>query len=224
MKKNNKERFMVYTEEEKYYYENNYYLTCDTSRIGKMLAHNELYKKIINLSGAVVELGVFKGASLCRFAMLRNLYEINSSRKIIGFDTFAGFPDTEYDDDKYFPKLHNDISASITKEKLYESLDERNLNNAIELIEGDITKTVPEYVKNNPALKISLLNLDTDVYEPAVTALEYLYPCVCNGGVVIIDNYAQVPGETKVIDEYFKDNNLIISKFPYSPTPSYFIK
>ena len=101
MKKNNKERFMVYTEEEKYYYENNFYLTCDTSRIGKMLAHNELYKKIINLSGAVVELGVFKGASLCRFAMLRNLYEINSSRKIIGFDTFAGFPDTEYDDDKY---------------------------------------------------------------------------------------------------------------------------
>ena len=43
MKKNNKERFMVYTEEEKYYYENNFYLTCDTSRIGKMLAHNELY-------------------------------------------------------------------------------------------------------------------------------------------------------------------------------------
>ena len=130
----------------------------------------------------------------------------------------------KYDDDKYFPKLHNDISASITKEKLHESLDKRNLNNAIELIEGDITKTVPNYVEENPALKISLLNLDTDVYEPAVTALEYLFPRVCNGGVIIVDNYGQVPGETKVIDEYFKNNYTIISKFPYSSTPSFFIK
>ena len=215
---------MAYNEEEKYYYENNFYLTCDTSRIGKMLAHNELYKKIIHLPGAVVELGVFKGASLCRFAMLRNLYEIDTSRKIIGFDTFSGFPDTNYDDDKYFTKLHNDISASITKEKLYESLEKRNLNNAVELIEGDITETVPNYIKENPALKISLLNLDTDVYEPAVTALEYLFPRVCNGGVIIVDNYGQVPGETKVVDEYFEKKNIIISKFPYSSTPSFFIK
>lgn len=205
-------------------HENNFYLSCDASRIGKLLAQNEFYKKIINIPGAVVELGVFKGASFSRFAMLRSIYEHHSSREIIGFDTFAEFPSTEYSDDKYFIKSHNDISKSISKKDLLLNLDSRGLNHSIDLVEGNIINTVPEYIKKNPALKISLLNLDTDVYEPAVVTLEKLYPRVCKGGVVVIDNYSKVPGETHAVDEYFNDNKIKIKKLPYSSTPCYFFK
>tara|TARA_B100001093_G_scaffold517611_1_gene599723 strand:+ start:3214 stop:3858 length:645 start_codon:yes stop_codon:yes gene_type:complete len=204
--------------------ENSFYLSCDASRIGKIIAQNELYKKIINIPGEIIELGVFKGASFSRFAMLRNIYEHNSSRKIIGFDTFGKFPETSHDDDKYFTKLHNDISSSIKKTELLESLNKRGIDEGIELIEGNIVKTLPDYISEHPELKISLLNLDTDVYEPAVTTLEELFPRVCKGGVIIIDNYAKVPGETKAVDDFFKHNNITINKFPYSSTPCFIIK
>ena len=56
-------------------YENGFYLTCSPSRIGKMLAHYELYKKTSQTPGAIVECGVFKGVSLTRFTMFRELFE-----------------------------------------------------------------------------------------------------------------------------------------------------
>lgn len=205
-------------------FENKFYLSCHSSRLGKVLAQNELYKQIINLPGEIVELGVFKGASLSRFAMLRNIYEQNSSREIIGFDTFAEFPDTNYDEDKYFAKLHNNISKSIEIDELYLSLKKRGIGEGVELIKGNIVETIPKYLEKRPSLKISLLNLDTDVYEPAVITLEKLYPRVCKGGIVIIDNYAKVPGETKAVDEYFNDLDITINKFPFSSTPCYFVK
>lgn len=35
-------------------YENNFYLSCDNSRIGKLMAHYELFKMTINKPGSVI--------------------------------------------------------------------------------------------------------------------------------------------------------------------------
>ncbi|MCY7361470.1 MAG: TylF/MycF family methyltransferase, partial [Ignavibacteria bacterium] len=113
---------------------------------------------------------------------------------------------------------------SISTEQLLEVLKNKNCEHDIELIAGDITETIPEYVKKNPDLKISFLNLDTDIYEPSVTILENLYPKIETGGVLILDDYGVFPGETKAADDYFKDMNIKIKKFPFSATPCYFIK
>ncbi len=51
-------------------YENNFYLSCDNTRLSKILAHYELFKMARELPGAIVECGVFKGTSLVRFAGL----------------------------------------------------------------------------------------------------------------------------------------------------------
>lgn len=71
--------------------------------MGNILAHYEIYKKIINLPGDIVELGVFKGGSIIQFATFRELLENENSRKIIGFDIFGEFPQTvRVDSDKEF--------------------------------------------------------------------------------------------------------------------------
>ncbi len=46
-------------------YENGFYLTSRVSRMGNILAHYELYKKIIDRPGAIVECGVFRGGGTC---------------------------------------------------------------------------------------------------------------------------------------------------------------
>lgn len=207
-------------------YENNFYLSCDNTRLSKVLAHYEFFKKIINLPGAIVECGIFKGTSLVRFAGFRDLFGNSYSHKIIGFDTFGDFPDTEFQSDKKYRDrfIANAGSQSISEAQLREVLDHKKVNENIELISGDITKTVPEYVESNPYLKISLLNLDTDIYEPAVTVLEHLYPRVVRGGIILLDDYGEFPGETKAIDDYFSGKNIEIKKSPFAMTPCYIVK
>lgn len=207
-------------------YENNFYLSCSNTRMGKVLAHYELFKKVNYLPGAIVECGLFKGASFVRFAAFRGLFGDPNSRKLIGFDTFDEFPQTNFESDKvYRNKFINDSGEkAISREQLFDVLKRKNSDANVELIEGDVVNTVPEYTSKNPHLKIALLNLDTDIYEPAVTILENFWPKIVRGGVLILDDYNVFPGETKAVDEYFKDMRIEINKFPFTNTPSYIIK
>src|SRR3989344_8467746 len=170
-------------------YENNFYLSCDNTRFSKFIAHYELYKMTKDLPGAIVECGIYKGASFVRFAGFRSLFEIPYSRKLIGFDTFGNFPQTNYEEDKKYRDNLVKVSGeqSISKEQLLEILKNKGVDKNVELIEGDAVKTVPKYLKENPHLKISLLNLDTDIYEPAVVILKYFWPRIVKGGVLIAD-------------------------------------
>ena len=207
-------------------YENNFYLSCDNRRLSKILAHYELFKLAKELPGAIVECGVFKGASFVRFAGFRDLFGNPFSHKLVGFDIFGAFPKTNFDEDK---KYRTDCiraagEQSISKEQLIEVLKNKGIDKNVELVEGDVVKTIPEYLKKNPHLKISLLNLDTDVYEPAVSILENFWPRIVRGGILILDDYGTFPGETKAVDDYFKDKNAQIFKFPFAMTPCYIIK
>lgn len=209
-----------------YDYENYFYWTCDNQRIGKLIAHYELFKLSSSIKGAIVECGVFKGASFVRFAIYRNLFSNSAEKKLIGFDSFSKFPETEFEPDK---KMRIDFveecgEQSISVNQLNEVLKFKGCDLNVDLVAGDITETIPEYLRENPDLKISLLNLDADLYEPSVAILEHLYPRIEKGGILILDDYGVFPGETKAADDYFKGKNITIRKFPYSMTPSYLIK
>jgi hypothetical protein len=206
-------------------YENGFYLTASTTRTGKLLAHYELFKLIVDLPGALIECGVFKGASFTRFAAFRQLLMSPHSKKLIGFDVFGNFPETDFLADV---KLRDDfVSAAgtegISVDQLHAVLQQLDVDTNVELVAGDITETVPTYVQANPELKISLLNLDTDIYEPAVVILKELYPRLVPGGVLLLDDYGVFPGETAAVDEYFQGQQTI-RKFPFSNTPCYVIK
>lgn len=207
-----------------FHYENGFYITTDSRRFGKFFAHYELYKRITNLPGAIVECGIFKGNSFFRLAHFREILEMQDSRKLIGFDIFGDFPQTNFDLDAPFREAFiNEAGNGISEEELHNVLKFKNIRN-YELIKGDIVQTVPEYCTNNPQLKIALLHIDTDIYEPAVTILEYFWDRMVSGGVIIFDDYAIFPGETKAVDDFFASRNVIIEKLPICHTPSFVIK
>ena len=209
-------------------YENNFYLSCDMTRVSKILSHWDLFRMTAHLPGAIVECGVFKGASLSRFATFRDLMGSPFGKKIIGFDIYGRFPDTQFEDDIAPRQRFVDAAGeeSIAVEQLQQVLAHKGVGRNVELVAGDITKTVPEYVAKHPALKISLLNLDTDIYEPAKVILEELWPRIVPGGILVLDDYAVFPGETRAADEFFAalGGNIEILKFPYAMTPCYVIK
>ena len=95
-----------------------------------------------------------------------------------------------------------------------------------ELIAGDITKTLPKYIKKNPKLKISLLNIDIDFVESTFCSLEYLYPRVSKGGIILLDNYGAFHRDTTGVDLYLKKKKKkpSIRRFPFAKRPCYIIK
>ena len=205
-------------------YENNFYLSCDNSRIGKMIAHYELFKLSSKIPGCIIECGVFKGVSLIRFATFLKLLK-KQNKKIIAFDAFGKHTTTKISSDyKRRKKLLSHGKEAISEKQLMKVLKLKGLEKNIELIRGDITETVPRYLKSNPKLKISLLNLDVDFYEPSVSILENFYPKLSKGGILMLDDYGIWDGETIAVDEYFTGKKIKIRKFSFSQTPSYIIK
>ena len=195
-------------------YENGFLLTSDPIRLQKWVTHYELYKKIIDLPGDIVECGVYKGSSLIRFLTYRDMLENSMSRKIIGFDAFGEFPVTENlskNDLKFIDQFNKSGGAGIEKNMLDKCLKYKKFIN-YELIKGDVNLTVADYLSENPALKISLLHLDMDVYEPTIFCISKLWERIVPGGIVLIDDYSTVEGATKAIDEFLSLHKIKIYK------------
>lgn len=216
-----------FDEKTAFFYENGFFLTSELYRMGNLLTHYELYKKIINLPGDVVELGVFKGSSLIQFATFRELLENENSRKIIGFDVFGEFPSAQKvaSDVKFVNDWNNKFEKDfVSKQDIYSSLEHKGISN-VELVQGNIDNTIDEYLFQNPHTRIALLHIDTDTYEPAKVGLEKLFDRVVKGGIIIFDDYATIEGETIAVDEFLADKDYIISKLPLSHhKPSYIVK
>lgn len=213
--------------------ETSWHLQLTEERLGKFLAHWELMKKVTEVPGSVVECGVFKGTSFVRLAMIRQVLGGAFASKLLGFDTFADeYPDTQHAEDSAQREhwIKEAGAASISVEQLSYCLERLNVKN-YKLVEGDATVTIPKYVKENPSLRISFLNLDIDFVEPTLVALEHLYPLVTKGGIICLDNYAGegtsgigLFGDTFAVDEYFKDMDVRIVRFPFAARPSFIVK
>lgn len=216
----------TFKKEDLFLYENGFYLTCAPYRIAKALAHYELFKMSIDVPGDIVECGVFVGASLMRFIKFRDIFTNSTSRKVVGFDTFGKFPGADSEEDEKTIQIFFDQfgDSSISVEEFNRYLDDSNLNNGIDLVKGNVLTTIPEYLEKFPGLKISLLNIDVDFYEPTKAALDHLYDHVSPGGVIILDDYGSFQGANKAIDPFLKKTGLRIRKLPFAGTPCYVIK
>jgi len=67
---------------------NSFILSEDRRVFNKLIARTLLYNQTQDIPGDIVECGVFKGTGLYTFLKLKNIFNPNSSKKVIGFDFF----------------------------------------------------------------------------------------------------------------------------------------
>ena len=207
-------------------YENGFYWFSNISRVNKLLAHYELYKNIVSIPGDIFELGVYKGASLVRFATFRHSMENDFSRKITAFDAFGAFPTDGVnlgDDLSFIERFEGAGGHGLELEELQQVLDRKGFRN-IDLVKGNVFDTLPQYLEKHPETRISLLHLDMDVMEPTTFALDLLYDRVVPGGLIVFDDYGTVAGETIAVDQFLADKNLKIQKTNFYKIPAYIQK
>lgn len=200
--------------------------------IAKFLTKYEIFKKIVNVNGSIVEGGVLHGAGTLAWAKLSSILEpTNHTRKIIGFDTFKGFPSIHEKDkigsDGSFLKKgdlagskYDDILEAI---RIYDCNRPLSHIHKVELVKGDIAKTCKKYVQQNPHLVVSLLYLDVDLYVPTKILLKTFLPRMPKGAVVAFDelNAKIFAGETRAVHEILGLRNIQIERFSFDPYVSY---
>jgi len=206
------------------------YSTMDTIHESYYCTEYVINKKI---EGDIVECGVAAGAQIGVIGS--SLKNNNISKKIYCYDSFEGIPmacekDTAQPGIGYFDKplpfVENKESLLISSGVTVHSLENvksnlsswsLNLDDFI-FIKGWFQHTLP----SNTIDKISLLRLDGDLYESTKVCLEYLYPKLSVGGILIIDDW-NLDGCVLACEEYFKKNNIKFAESWQLGNPKYFI-
>lgn len=164
-----------------------------------------------NIPGDFVECGIALGSMVAQ--MSKANIEKKAQRKVYGFDSFQGIPwgtenDTEQPGIGKIPedkigKLETSGISSYSLNIVTDKLKEWGVFENVILVEGWFQDTIPLNTLN----EICMLRLDGDMYESTKICLEFLYPKVSKGGVVIIDDY-NLEGCRRAVHEYLDKENI----------------
>lgn len=214
---------------------NNFAKYVKRQELGRLLARHQLFQKIADIQGCIVEGGVYAGQGLMTWAQLSAILEPVGGvfRHIYGFDTFAGFPGVHKKDLQGSFDL--DWRRGDVKDESFEELNRcielYDMNRFLDqiprvtLVKGDFMKTAPKFLKDNPHVLVSMLYLDFDIYEPTKLALELFLPRMPKGSILAFEeiNHPFWPGETLALLEMMDLRSIRIQKFPYEVNMSYIV-
>lgn len=146
------------------------------------------------IPGDFAELGVYKGCSA------KVLHMLAPARRLWLFDTFAGFDDA-------------DAASESLKEVKRRDFGDTSLE-AVRAFLGDsplFQYAVGRFPATAAALpadaRFALVHLDCDLEEPMRAGLEYFYPRLSPGGLLIMHDYGSGlwPGTTFAVDQFLRD-------------------
>jgi hypothetical protein len=212
---------------------NNLGLFYSNKEMARMLFVHEIYKMILPVHGSIMEFGVRWGNNQALFNAFRGIYEpFNGNRKIIGFDTFEGFPSVAAEDGSadFIEKGAFGVTPKYEDylQKLLELRTAEGYNlgkGSFQLVKGDACVTVPAYLKAHPETVVALAYFDFDLYEPTKVCLEAVMPYLTKGSVVVFDelNFEGFPGETQAVRDVLGLGRYHLRHLPLSSARAYMI-
>ena len=207
-------------------------LFIDPRLMSRLLFLNFIYQKILSVQGIIMDLGTHMGQNAVVFETLRAIYEpYNYQRKVVAFDTFTGFAGATEQDGAMADvngMYATPVGYEHTLEDLlaaHEALHPISHVKKYEVVAGDVSVTVPEYIKQNPETIISLAFFDLDLYQPTFDTINNIKGRLTKGSVLVFDqlNYSTAPGETLAVVDALGLGNVAIQRFPYCSKVSYIV-
>lgn len=184
-----------------------------SSLLARILAIADIYKKIVNIPGAIFDVGTWRGQTAVVCENLRAIYEpLHFNRRIVCFDTFQGYAGFSSKDKP--THLHGEGTYSLDGEGYAEFLrqllvlhEKSNAmghnNNKHKVIVGDCRKTIPTFFEECPNEYAALAFFDLNVYEPAEDAFNHIWNRLVPGGIIAFWQLTRdaVPAEARLYAE-----------------------
>lgn len=180
------------------------------------VVHQRLYNALqflryaVGLDGDVAECGAFKGLSsfvFCNYIRLASSEFDGGGYHI--FDSFEGLSEPSTQD-------VSEQGAATIDEKFQKA---GAFHGSLETVKSTLRDFprieyhrgwIPQSFEGIPEKQYKFVHLDLDLYEPIKGSVEYFYPRMVKGGVIVIDEYGfpRWPGARKAVDEYCNDHGI----------------
>lgn len=157
------------------------------------------------LPGDLAECGCYEGASAFFMA------QASVHGTLCLFDSFEGISEPDILDRSERPDVAQWAKGDLhsSEEKLRATLAG---DDSIQIFTG----WIPERFNEVAERKFRVVHIDVDLYQPTRDSLEFFYPRMCNGGVIVMDDYGFLtcPGAKLAADEYAQANKFQILHLP----------
>lgn len=197
--------------------------------LSRLIYYYELYKLIVDVPGVICEFGVQWGSTMSTLMNLRGMFEpYNHSRHIFGFDTFEGFATVREQDGGYSSvgdyATEQGFEAALEQIlALQESFSPLPHIRKFQLVKGDASQTIGDWLEQNRHAVISMAIFDMDVYQPTRDVLEAILPRLTKGSLLVFDELSAPnwPGETIALQEVLGLSNLRLRRHPHQSYCAY---
>ncbi len=147
-----------------------------------------LAKSQSRYEGDIAEVGVYQGASA------KLICEVKGERTLRLFDTYEGLPDSSEKD----RGVHRNGQYACSLESVQNYLkDYQNVHFHQGLF--------PDSAADVPEAKYSFVHFDVDLYDGTLACLNYFYPRMIPGGVMLSHDYGILAGVEAAFTEFFAD-------------------
>ena len=159
-----------------------------------------------NIKGNIIECGVWRGGMIAAIAEL-----LGNERTYYLFDSFEGLPKAQeidgeaaiiWQNDKEAPMYYDNCKAEVHYAE--NAMKLASIKN-YQTVQGWFSETLPKF---NASEEIAILRLDGDWYDSITQCLNYLYPLVAKGGLIIVDDYYLWDGCSRAVHDYLSSHNI----------------
>ena len=167
------------------------------------------------IDGDFAEAGCWKGHSSYFLSKLISKYK-DKGIKFHIFDSFEGLSkNTEKDTslNKLSSSQINHVRSIFVSNEEFVKNDVLNEFSFIKIYKGWIPEKFNLVANSN----FSFVHIDVDLYEPTKSSLEFFYPRLSNGGIIVCDDYnsLEFDGAKRAWDEFFSDKKI---SFNFAPS------
>ena len=188
----------------------------DKSEFQYILWLDRIYQKIARVPGNIIEVGVARGRNSILLGRLIELSGERAVRRYYGFDTFEGYAERDLQENGNLrPDAWKDIGFDFVSRRI----EDAGLGSISFLIKGDVRQTAPQFISTGGVnfqpnhLKIALLYIDCNAFDPALFSMKFFHRFMSDGGVICIDEKRQ-GGESRALDQFCADEGLVVTRDP----------
>ncbi len=138
--------------------------------------------------GAFAEVGVYEGSSA------RTTCEVKGDKELHLFDTFEGLPKSVEQD----RGIHRESQYACSLESVQKYLEDYQ---DVFFYKG----LFPDSAKDLQEMKFCFAHFDVDLYESTLACLEYFYPRMNPGGIMLSHDYSLLAGVETAFTEFLAD-------------------
>src|SRR5713226_9151632 len=183
------------------------------SLLARIFAIADIYKQIVEIPGAIFDVGTWRGQTAVLCENFRAIFEpLNFGRRVVCFDTFEGYQGFA---DKDKPtEIHREgtytLRGGTYADFLSRLLALHEQSNAMghnsgkhRVVQGDCRETIPKFLAENPNEYVALAFFDVNSYDPTQKAFEQVWARLVPGGIAAFWQLTRntIPAEGRVYTE-----------------------